>query len=134
MPSYIALIRKEPGSDYGVEFPDFPGCITAGVDLDDARRMAAEALALHIQGMLEDGETLPAPSQLRTGQDEPHQPNGFLGLHLVLGALPAVYSAAADFAGTVTARMRALVTSTPIALPALSNSMNTPGATSSAPS
>jgi predicted RNase H-like HicB family nuclease len=67
MPSYIALIRKEPGSDYGVEFPDFPGCITAGVDLDDARRMAAEALALHIQGMLEDGETLPAPSQLRTG-------------------------------------------------------------------
>jgi len=67
MPSYIALIRKEPGSDYGVEFPDFPGCITAGVDLDDARRMAAEALALHIQGMLEDGQTLPTPSQLPTG-------------------------------------------------------------------
>jgi len=64
MPSYIALIRKEPDSDYGVEFPDFPGCITAGVDLDDARRMAAEALALHIQGMLEDGEPLPAPSKL----------------------------------------------------------------------
>jgi predicted RNase H-like HicB family nuclease len=63
-PSYIALIRKEPGSDYGVEFPDFPGCIAAGIDLDDARRMAAEALALHIQGMLEDGETLPAPNPL----------------------------------------------------------------------
>jgi len=67
MPSYIALIRKEPGSDYGVEFPDFPGCITAGVDLDDARRMAAEALALHIQGILEDGQTLPTPSKLPTG-------------------------------------------------------------------
>jgi len=67
MPSYIALIRKEPGSDYGVEFPDFPGCITAGVDLDDARRMTAEALALHIQGMLEDGQTLPTPSKLPTG-------------------------------------------------------------------
>jgi predicted RNase H-like HicB family nuclease len=66
MPSYIALIRKEPGSDYGVEFPDFPGCVTAGIDLDDARRMAAEALALHIKGMLEDGETLPAPSAPET--------------------------------------------------------------------
>ena len=30
MPSYIAIIHKEPESDYGVSFPDFPGCITAG--------------------------------------------------------------------------------------------------------
>ena len=41
----IALIHKDTGSDYGVSFPDLPGWVTAGVDLDDARRMAAEALA-----------------------------------------------------------------------------------------
>jgi hypothetical protein len=29
MPSYIALLRKDPDSDYGVEFPDFPGWVTA---------------------------------------------------------------------------------------------------------
>ncbi|HET6182546.1 MAG TPA: hypothetical protein VFA03_03005 [Acetobacteraceae bacterium] len=27
MTSNIALIRKEPRSDDGVDFPDFPGCI-----------------------------------------------------------------------------------------------------------
>jgi predicted RNase H-like HicB family nuclease len=64
MTSYIALLRKDPTSDYGVDFPDFPGCVTAGETLEDARRMAAEALALHVAGMIEDGEAIPAPSTL----------------------------------------------------------------------
>ncbi len=34
--SYIALLRKDEGSDYGVEFPDFPGCVTAGKTLEEA--------------------------------------------------------------------------------------------------
>lgn len=61
---YYALIRKEGGSDYGVEFPDFPGCITAGKDLDEAARLAEEALNFHIDGLLEDGGSLPTPSSL----------------------------------------------------------------------
>lgn len=64
MRSYIALIHKENDSDFGVSFPDLPGCITAGETLDEAYRMAAEALALHLQGMAEDGEAMPEPSQL----------------------------------------------------------------------
>ena len=64
MAAYIALLRKEPGSDYGVDFPDFPSCITAGRDLDEARRMAAEALAFHIEGLTEDAAEIPAPSSL----------------------------------------------------------------------
>lgn len=66
MTSYIGLIRKEAASDFGVDFPDFPGCVTAGTDLDDARRMAAEALDLHVAGIAEDGTPLPAPSALAT--------------------------------------------------------------------
>lgn len=64
MSNYIALIHKDKGSDYGVSFPDLPGVITAGSDLDEARAMAAEALALHLEGMAEDGEVIPAPSSL----------------------------------------------------------------------
>ncbi len=64
MREYIALIHKDAGSDYGVSFPDLPGCVTAGVDLDDARRMAEEALALHLEGMEDDGEPIPEPSSL----------------------------------------------------------------------
>jgi predicted RNase H-like HicB family nuclease len=61
---YIAYLHKTRKSDYGVSFPDFPGCITAGRTLEEARRMASEALALHVEGLLEDGETLPEPSTL----------------------------------------------------------------------
>lgn len=64
MASYVALLRKEKKSDYSVCFPDFPGCITAGKTLDEAYRLASEALAFHIEGMEEDGETIPAPTSL----------------------------------------------------------------------
>ncbi|MBW8726621.1 MAG: type II toxin-antitoxin system HicB family antitoxin [Inquilinus limosus] len=64
MRHYIALIHKEPGSDYGVSFPDLPGLVTAGTDLDEARAMAEEALALHLEGMAEDGDAVPEPSSL----------------------------------------------------------------------
>lgn len=59
---YIALLHKEPKSDYGVSFPDLPGCITAGRTLDKARAMAVEALGPHLQGMTEDGDAIPEPS------------------------------------------------------------------------
>jgi predicted RNase H-like HicB family nuclease len=61
---YIAYLHKDKNSDFGVSFPDFPGCITAGKTLDEARRMAAEALAFHIKGLSEDGEVMPEPSKL----------------------------------------------------------------------
>jgi predicted RNase H-like HicB family nuclease len=57
-------LYKEHNSDFGVSFPDFPGCITAGRTLDEAGRMAAEALTLHIQGMIEDEQEVPEPSKL----------------------------------------------------------------------
>jgi predicted RNase H-like HicB family nuclease len=61
MATYIALLRKDETSDDGVNFPDFPGCVTAGGTLDEARRMAAEALDLHVAGLLEDREAVPPP-------------------------------------------------------------------------
>jgi predicted RNase H-like HicB family nuclease len=59
---YIALVRKDPDSDYGVSFPDFPGAVTAAPSLDEALARAGEALALHVEGMAEDGEPIPPPS------------------------------------------------------------------------
>jgi predicted RNase H-like HicB family nuclease len=64
MKTYIALFRKEEGSSYGVDFPDFPGCITGGETMDVAYREAPEALQFHIKGMLEDGEEIPEPTSL----------------------------------------------------------------------
>jgi predicted RNase H-like HicB family nuclease len=68
---YIAYLHKDRKSDYGVSFPDFPGCVTAGKTLDEARRMAAEALALHIKGIAADGEPIPEPSTIDDLADDP---------------------------------------------------------------
>ena len=69
---YIAYLHKDAKSDFGVSFPDFPGAVTAGKTLEEARRFAVEVLALHIEGMLEDGESIPEPSSL---DDLAHDPN-----------------------------------------------------------
>ena len=71
MANYIAVLHKDPKSDFGVSFPDFSGCITAGSTIDEAKDMAHDALSLHIKGMLEDGENIPVPSKLEDIMDEP---------------------------------------------------------------
>jgi predicted RNase H-like HicB family nuclease len=71
MANFIAIVHKDTKSDFGVSFPDFPGCITAGKNIDEAKDMAQEALALHIQGMLEDGDQLPSPSRLEEIMNDP---------------------------------------------------------------
>jgi predicted RNase H-like HicB family nuclease len=60
----IGLIHRTADSDDGVSFPDLPGCVTAGATLDEAREMAAEALALYLGGMAEDGDSPREPSSL----------------------------------------------------------------------
>ena len=73
---YIGLIHKEADTDYGVSFPDFPGVATAGTSLDDPQAMAEEALALHVDGLVEDGEALPEPSTLNAVMELPDSKGG----------------------------------------------------------
>jgi len=71
MANYIAVVHKDAKSDFGVSFPDFPGCITAGSSIDEAKDMAHDALSLHLKGMLEEGEDIPAPSKLEDIMADP---------------------------------------------------------------
>lgn len=71
MTTYIGLLRKDPDSDFGVDFPDFPGCITAGSTLEEARLMAVEALTGHIEAMDEVGEPIASPSSVETIMADP---------------------------------------------------------------
>ena len=58
--AYYALLEPyEEGS--GVSFPDLPGAISVGTDVDDAVFNAQECLAVHLHG--EPEEELPAPSK-----------------------------------------------------------------------
>ena len=80
MTTYIALMYKDPDSDFSVSFPDFLGCITAGKTLEDARRMAAEALAFHIDGMRSGGEPIPEPSTVDAVKADPENEGALLFL------------------------------------------------------
>ncbi|NBC33356.1 MAG: CopG family transcriptional regulator [Alphaproteobacteria bacterium] len=64
MPSYIGLIRKEPGTIYGIDFPDFPGCISADETLEACLKSGREALQTCVQFMLDEGMEIPSPSSL----------------------------------------------------------------------
>jgi predicted RNase H-like HicB family nuclease len=76
MRHYIGLIHKDADSDFGVSFPDLPGVVTAGTTLDEAREMAEEALALHLEGLAEDGDVIPEPSSLEEIMSDPENRSG----------------------------------------------------------
>lgn len=61
---YVAFVNKDPDSCYGISFPDFPGCTSAGDTMDDAIANGTKALAFHVRGMETDGDTIPGPHSL----------------------------------------------------------------------
>ena len=67
---YIALVRKDRDTSYGVSFPDVPGCISAGDTFEDAIANAAEALAGHFAVMRAYGESIPQPRSIEALRDD----------------------------------------------------------------
>src|SRR4051794_29506228 len=62
MATFIALVecREPPG--YVASFPDFPGCEVAGASLDEVIARAREALAAHVQRLLETNQPISYPT------------------------------------------------------------------------
>ena len=61
---YMAIFTFEDDGVH-VTFPDLPGCITFGKDEEEAVKMAKEALSLHLYGMEQDNDDIPAPSTMK---------------------------------------------------------------------
>jgi predicted RNase H-like HicB family nuclease len=68
---YPAILEKEPGSIYGVTFPDFLGCVSAGDTAEEALVNAHEALAGHVALMVQDGDALPKPTAVEEVTSDP---------------------------------------------------------------
>lgn len=62
--SYIGLIRKEPESCYGIDFPDFPGTVSGGDTMEECLAMGREALQATVQYRLDHDMPIPAPRSL----------------------------------------------------------------------
>ncbi|MHB0871116.1 MAG: type II toxin-antitoxin system HicB family antitoxin [Chloroflexota bacterium] len=67
---YTIILHPEPEEGgYSVTVPALPGCFAQGDTLEEAVAMAREAIATHIEGLIEDGEPVPvedAPPEVRT--------------------------------------------------------------------
>ena len=74
--NYPIVIHKDRDSDYGVAVPDLPGCFSAGSTIDEAIAMAQEAIELHLEGLIEDGQVLPEPGQIQDHQCNPDYRGG----------------------------------------------------------
>ena len=57
--SYRILLRKEPDDGYTVIVPSLPGCVTHGDTIEEAIKMAKEAIELYIESLKEHGEEIP---------------------------------------------------------------------------
>ena len=68
---YPIALHKDESSDYGVTFPDIPGCFSAGSSIEEAVAMAQEAAECHIEGLLLDAEPVPVPSAIEVHKDIP---------------------------------------------------------------
>lgn len=66
MRNYIALIFQNTETHYSAVFPDLPGCMAEGTSFEEARAFAADALAVHLDGLDLYGQTIPVPSAIET--------------------------------------------------------------------
>lgn len=62
---YPAIFHPE-ADGYSVHFPDLLGCVTEGDTLQEALKMAEDALGLYLQSLKDDGEEFPEASNPST--------------------------------------------------------------------
>ncbi len=58
------MLRKEPEGGYTVIVPTLPGCITYGEDIDNAKKMAKEAIEIYLDSLREHGEEIPTEDEV----------------------------------------------------------------------
>jgi predicted RNase H-like HicB family nuclease len=84
--NFPVVIHKDKDSDYGVTVPDLPGCFTAGGTLDEAIAMAQEAIELHLEGLIKEGQAIARPG---TVEDYKHNPDYKGGTWAVVSISPS---------------------------------------------
>lgn len=74
--TYQGVFEPTEGNGFTVYFPDLPGCTSYGETLSEAQKSAQDALGLHLYGMEQDGDPIPAPSA--TPEVDPETAAGYL--------------------------------------------------------
>ncbi|MDB6144394.1 MAG: hypothetical protein JWP80_3438 [Pseudomonas sp.] len=68
---FPVVLHKDADSDYGVTVPNVPGCFSAGASFSEALDNVHEALALHLEGLIAEGEAIPQAQEVDAHIENP---------------------------------------------------------------
>jgi len=57
-----AVIVEEGKTSFGAHVPDLPGCVAVADTKQEALQLIQEAIEFHLEGLREDGQSIPPPS------------------------------------------------------------------------
>jgi predicted RNase H-like HicB family nuclease len=57
-----AIVIEKAENNYAAYVPDLLGCVATGATVKETEENIRHAIELHLRGMREDGEPIPAPS------------------------------------------------------------------------
>ena len=77
---FPVVLHKDADSDYGVIVPDVPGCFSAGGTVAEAFENVKEALSLHYEGLVADGDPLPQVREIDAHIENPEYAGGVWGV------------------------------------------------------
>lgn len=64
MMARYAIVIEKGSSNFSAYVPDLPGCVATGTTVEETESLLREAIELHLEGMREDGLTIPPPTSL----------------------------------------------------------------------
>lgn len=67
----IPIIIEQGLENYSAYAPDLPGCVATGRSIDEIKTNMQEAIRMHLEGMIEDGEPIPTSYSLAEYIDIP---------------------------------------------------------------
>jgi predicted RNase H-like HicB family nuclease len=65
--SYRIILRPEPEGGYTVTVPSLPGCITYGKTLEEAKKMALDAIKAYLESLKKHDEPIIDDSDILEG-------------------------------------------------------------------
>ncbi len=57
----FAIVIEKAANNYAAYVPDLPGCVATGATVEEVEARIREAIALHLDGLREDGCPIPFP-------------------------------------------------------------------------
>ena len=73
---FIVVLHTDDGERYGVTVPDLPGCFSGGDTLELALQNVEEAIDMHVERLIDDGQPIPLSLSLKQHQKNTNYKNG----------------------------------------------------------